>query len=41
MPMTTSDALHDAVLLTIDGTPFPLAQLRGGVSVVVLMRHLA
>ena len=39
--MTPTHDLGDVVLLTMDTTPFPLEQLRGSVSVVVLMRHLA
>ena len=39
--MTPAPDLADVALLTIDGTPFPLEQLQGSVSVVVLMRHLA
>jgi hypothetical protein len=39
--MTDAAKLDELTLLTIDGTDFPLARLKGRENVVVLMRHLA
>ena len=39
--MTPVLRLDDLTLRAIDDAPYPLAQLAGATSVIVLMRHLA
>ncbi len=39
--VTRMPLIDDLTLLTTSGDPYPLEQLRGAPSVVVLLRHLA